>query len=402
MIDIIEPVSFRDLCPDIPSTTYASHGMYFHPAKFIPQVVSWFIEEYTKKNDWIIDPFAGSGTLAVECLLRNRNAICLDLNPVVENIIAGKIFKGIDYSPIAESIANINNCSTQFYPSWSRITYWYHPVILNILQYMWGAYYKKPHPLVLLALFKTSRNFSYADESIPKICTTKSKRHEIDRLVANNEKVVEKLIQGYFHGVIQQIYKQSLSFTSYYRGGEVKVKGGIDLPNYCLDSSIDHLITSPPYGRAHEYIRSFKLELAWLGYGDKYITELGSKVIPYRKLSNDIKEFEMDSPTFDLYRTKINPKFIRDYDCYFKSVAKSLGNIMSMVKGYAGIFVGNATYGGIEPPYHQIFIEHFEKRGFTHERTLVDEIKSRKLFTGRKNASPSGIRREYLIVLKAK
>ena len=30
-----EIVSFRELEPEIPSTTYASHGMYYHPAKFL-------------------------------------------------------------------------------------------------------------------------------------------------------------------------------------------------------------------------------------------------------------------------------------------------------------------------------------------------------------------------------
>ncbi len=37
-------VSFRMLMRnEIPSTDYASHGMYYYPAKFVPQVVRFLI-----------------------------------------------------------------------------------------------------------------------------------------------------------------------------------------------------------------------------------------------------------------------------------------------------------------------------------------------------------------------
>ncbi len=52
-------VSFRDLVPEITSTSYLTHGIYYYPAKFIPQVVRFCLDSYTKKDDWIIDPFAG-------------------------------------------------------------------------------------------------------------------------------------------------------------------------------------------------------------------------------------------------------------------------------------------------------------------------------------------------------
>jgi DNA modification methylase len=396
---IEEIVSFRELSPEIPSTTYASHGMYYHPARFIPQVVSWFLNTYTREGDWVVDPFAGGGTLAVECLIKNRNAVCLDLNPLIENLLVAKTCIVDNYSKLAEFENRVVNSSQPYRPKWSRIDYWYHPEILKIMERMWGAYYESPSPLGLLALFKTSRRFSYADDEVPKIFGSRRKRKEIDEQIVVSD--FKNMIREYFRKSLQKLFNDSLEFAKYYKGGKYIAKGGIDLPYYELDCEIDHLITSPPYGRAHEYIRSFKLELAWLGYDDRQITDLIGKEIPYRKLTPDIDAVRIESKTYELYRRKIDAKLLRDYDCYFKSVIKGLEKVLSKVTGYAAIFVGNATYGGIEPPYQDIFKEHFVNKGFVEERILIDLIKSRKLFRGRRNLSPNGIEREYLLVLKA-
>ncbi len=40
-------------------TYYATHGLYWYPARFIPHVVRYFIERYTKPGDLVFDPFAG-------------------------------------------------------------------------------------------------------------------------------------------------------------------------------------------------------------------------------------------------------------------------------------------------------------------------------------------------------
>ena len=65
--DEVEFVSFRGLVPEIKDTGYLTHAIFAYPAKFIPQVVRYAINTYTKEGDWIVDPFAGSGTVGVSC-----------------------------------------------------------------------------------------------------------------------------------------------------------------------------------------------------------------------------------------------------------------------------------------------------------------------------------------------
>ena len=92
--DKVELVSFRELVSEITDTSYLTHAIVSYPAKFIPQVVRYAINTYTKENDWIIDPFAGSGTVGVEAYLCKRNALLYDLNLLLNHIMPLKVYRG--------------------------------------------------------------------------------------------------------------------------------------------------------------------------------------------------------------------------------------------------------------------------------------------------------------------
>ena len=50
---------------------------------FVPQIPHQLMLRYTRKGDWILDPFVGSGTSAIEAYRMERNAIGIDLNPTI-------------------------------------------------------------------------------------------------------------------------------------------------------------------------------------------------------------------------------------------------------------------------------------------------------------------------------
>jgi len=57
-----------------------THGFFKYPCKFIPHIPRWAIKKYTKLNDIVLDPFAGSGTTLVESVLLGRNALGVDFD----------------------------------------------------------------------------------------------------------------------------------------------------------------------------------------------------------------------------------------------------------------------------------------------------------------------------------
>jgi len=62
-------------------TSGAHLGWYW--GNFIPQIPHQIMLRYTKKGDWILDTFLGSGTTLIECRRLGRNGIGIELNTKV-------------------------------------------------------------------------------------------------------------------------------------------------------------------------------------------------------------------------------------------------------------------------------------------------------------------------------
>ena len=55
-----------------------AHSGYYH-GNFVPQIPHQLFSRYTKKGDWILDPFMGSGTSLIEAQRMGRNSIGVEI-----------------------------------------------------------------------------------------------------------------------------------------------------------------------------------------------------------------------------------------------------------------------------------------------------------------------------------
>ena len=69
----------------------------FHSAwywgNFIPQIPHQLMLRYTKRGEWVLDPFAGSGTTLLECQRLHRNCLGVELQPSIAEKVRSLLAK---------------------------------------------------------------------------------------------------------------------------------------------------------------------------------------------------------------------------------------------------------------------------------------------------------------------
>ena len=60
---------------------------------FIPQIPNQLLRRYTKKGEWVLDPFLGSGTTLIECKRLGRNGVGIELNKQVAKATSERVMK---------------------------------------------------------------------------------------------------------------------------------------------------------------------------------------------------------------------------------------------------------------------------------------------------------------------
>ncbi|MFZ1288810.1 MAG: DNA methyltransferase [Melioribacteraceae bacterium] len=85
-----------------------------HPAKFPESLVEEFISFFTKENDWVFDPFLGTGSTLIASGNLNRNAIGIELNDKYYKISKKRIAENNFENSIITIKGNSNNLINLF------------------------------------------------------------------------------------------------------------------------------------------------------------------------------------------------------------------------------------------------------------------------------------------------
>jgi len=81
---------------------------------FIPQIPNQFLQRYTKKNEWVLDPFLGSGTTLIECKRLGRNGIGIELQPEVVELAETNISLETNIFNVRTEIINADSTKLNF------------------------------------------------------------------------------------------------------------------------------------------------------------------------------------------------------------------------------------------------------------------------------------------------
>lgn len=90
----------------------AHNGGYW--GNFIPQIPNQFLRRYTKKGEWVLDPFLGSGTTLIECKRLGRNGIGVELLPKISVLAEKNISKEENPFNVKTEVINADSTKLDF------------------------------------------------------------------------------------------------------------------------------------------------------------------------------------------------------------------------------------------------------------------------------------------------
>jgi len=422
------------------NTQYLTHGLHPYPARMIPQLAKKLIMNYSEEEDWVLDPFCGSGTSLVEARLNNRNSIGNELNPLaillskvkttpLEKKELGRLAKKV-LSEAQEKIHFFRNKSFKnkivSIDKWmekdtrqtSRMEEIEIPKFPNL-----DLWFKKNVALELAILRKIILNLDceqpYCD--FFKICLSftamKSSNADFESHQAHPSRYKPAKLAAHSPNVLSIFRKKTTDSVKRVTDFSEKISDKkveclvlsgnarrLDLKGVGPSQGIDIIVTSPPYGEEKNtigYHRWAKIMAYWVGFSRDKMKNSEELTLGFKpNIAADIPSKTAIS-FVNLVKEKSKREsraanlasFFYDYNETIMQMAKWLKS-----RGIATIVVGNRLVSGHRIAMDRVTVDLAEQNGFKEEKTFYRDIPN----TVMPKRIPEGetIARESIIILR--
>ena len=256
-----------------------THGLHKYPAKFFPELPRWLIKRYSQENDWILDPFAGSGTTNVEALLSKRHSVGIDVDPFSRFISKVKVTPLVEkemksaQKALLEAVLHyrpslVNESDLPDFPYRDN---WFKKEILLEITYLRKQIQSLDNSEEVKDFFKVClssiiRSVSNADNN----CTRTVIRKKLNKLVRPFDAL------NRFVKALEVKAPKMLEFSRNYPSGiTVEFPEDMEARDIKYNANyFDLALTSPPYVNAVDYPRTHQLEMYWLGFEQESLLTL--------------------------------------------------------------------------------------------------------------------------------
>ena len=302
---------------------YLTHWFYPYKGKFHPQMVrSIFNIMKINSNETVLDPFIGSGTTALESQLLGINSIGFDLSPLCilqSNVKINSIGSLSQIKSLREQAIDSFNLSMSSNNIMEGLTSSYSSFLESIDDVNTMNFFKLAQLLAISEKVRRNRKF-------------------LPSFVKNLDKMISSL-NDYVHAI------DALDLNL--GKPDVRKADARKLP--LVDSSIDGIVTSPPYSIALDYVSNDSHSLKALGHD---LDDLRNLLIGVRgKGAQKISAYNEDMIKFfsEMYRVLRQGK-------------------------YCAIVIGDATYQNSKINTIDFTINECKKLGFTLVQNLNKTI----------------------------
>ncbi|MBC7328373.1 site-specific DNA-methyltransferase [bacterium] len=375
------------------------YGIHPYPAMFHFLVVRRLLNAFSAEGDLVLDPFMGSGVVAVECLINNRNFVGYDINPLAV-LIAKVRSTPIPASYLLEMLRfiEINYEKVEAEEvDFPNINYWFDKEVISALSKLRKSIREisdeDARDFFLVSFSETVRKASKADYNEFKLL----RRKDVSNANVLN---IFKSISLRNIGLLDGFYREPLAHKP-----KITLKSKNIFEADISEESVDLVITSPPYGDSRTtvaYGQFSRLSLYWLGLEERVDREsLGSKA---RDITDDLP-----SPLLYEVLERIkekDQKRAREVFAFYWDLFHSINILARAVKKnrFVCFVVGNRKVKGEELPTDKISADFFQSLGFKHLRTIVRAISNKRMPAENAPSNIKGerdftMRQEYIVIL---
>jgi len=443
---VVAAMDFWNAFPAYKNRDRFTHMIHSYPAKLLASIPAFFIAIFCSRKCTILDPFCGSGTVLLEGALQGCRTYGAEINPIARMISQIKMTP-IDPSILQERLvrilAQVRKGGRPRPEVPEGLDFWFTEEVITQLASL-RQQLKSYRPStddneILLRNFfwvcfsSLIRRKSLADPRVsppvrlkPEKFSNNPARHQ------HTLRLVEQKRRADVFDVFETVCKENIERTrhlfDYFQNSDLASSGRIiwddarairkssvlerGVINHSAvtkfpSSSVDLVLTSPPYIDAQKYTRSLSLEMYWLehwrGREDRAIYD--QRVLGNGRVSTKGMLLNGNAPPIlrkELLRiADSDRKRAAIVEAFFEgmlSVIKECHRVLK-IGGHMILIVGNNKIFGKEIPTHRIMMRLLSQVGFTRELVIYDDIKTWGLMRER-NSTADIITREWILIFR--
>lgn len=276
-----------------------AHSLHYalsFPESFPPEIPSYFISKYSRRNDVVLDPFCGAGTTALEAAILGRVPFASDINPLAARITQAKL-EPADLTEVTLALQLLNLrrpidlkiFNDFFSPFYDTDTF---RELLHLREYVHSndSAVARFLELVSLSLLHGHTAGFFSVYSLPQVALTPEKQKEL-----NNKR---HQIPDY-RAVMPRILRRTASILrdgipsvlrQYGAKGKVSVTDARNL-SYVGNASVNLTVTAPPLPGDADTVQDSWLKLWFSGIQSRSFAERmfsASHVAEWKDYMNEV------------------------------------------------------------------------------------------------------------------
>jgi site-specific DNA-methyltransferase (cytosine-N4-specific) len=400
------------------STRELTHCYHDYPARMIPQIAGKLLDTFAPTAKVMFDPYCGTGTSLVEGLVRDVDVIGTDLNPLARLIARAKTSTP-DLQTIDRQLTDfhaflfkrqITSQAPTKMTGISRLEFWFKPEVAAKLSHIKSFIERMADDSIKL-FFQVAFSETARESSNTRNEEFKLYRYDVARLEKFNPDVGGIMLAKLKRN--REGLKQFLSaLETTNRRPAAKVYDFDTVVGVPADqvpaSSVDVVITSPPYGDSHTtvaYGQYSRLSAAWLGLNEPEKVDgklMGGKV---RKEAMRLPSAPLEAALNDIKQR--DQKRAREVATFYYDLFKSISHVAKTLKvgGHVCYVVGNRKVKGVTLPTDEAVRHFFEQFSFEYVNTFHRSIPNKRMPlrnspTNAQGVVDSTMTREHIVVMR--